>query len=58
MRKMNSSLATFLIALIMGVSGVGLAGCEQDSGDKMEDAVDDMGDAAEEAGDEMEDAMN
>jgi len=69
MRKMTSSMATFLVALILGVSGMGLAGCEQDTGDKMEDAVDDMGDsmeegvedmgdAADDVGDEMEDSMN
>ncbi len=56
-RELNKRLLTALAAGMFVAAG-GLVGCDDDAGDKVEDAVDDAGDAVDDAVDEVDDAVD
>lgn len=60
--RLPSLTRAALIAAIAAVPALGLPGCEEDTGDKIEEGMEDVGDgieeAADDAGREIEDAVD
>ena len=51
-------LSTLALAASLFFVSPFVAGCEDDAGDEVEEAIDDAGDAIEDVGDEIEDATD